>query len=102
MKKIYSFKNILRKGAKKAFSLIEILVVVALIGIILGIAVPALNSSRQDSIETAASANAKSLNDARTRAKLKGDENPVLDGNDAVAAAQYLITEGYLNVHSSN
>lgn len=90
----------LSETKKRAFSLIEILIVIAIVGIILSIAVPAMNNSRTESIQTAASANAKSLNDARTRAILKGDTNSVLSGNDAVAAAQYLIDQGYLRVNN--
>lgn len=89
-----------KRLAKRAFTLIEILITVAIIGIVLSIAVPALSSSRQDSIETAARGNAKTLNDARTRAKIKGDTNSVLDGEDAVAAATYLIGENYIQTRN--
>lgn len=89
------------KSKKKAFSLIEIIITVAIIGIILAIAVPAMNNSRTESLQTAASANAKSLNEAKIRATLQGDTNSVLTGNDAAAAAQYLIDQGYLRVNNN-
>lgn len=41
-----------REKAIAAFTLIEILIVVAIIGIILGIAVPALNGAREQAIQT--------------------------------------------------
>jgi prepilin-type N-terminal cleavage/methylation domain-containing protein len=61
-----------RKNSKnKAFTLIEMLVVVAVMAIIVAIAIPALSSSRTDANQTSAEARAKVLNEARDRAILK-------------------------------
>lgn len=84
------------KSLKKAFSLVELLVVVAVMVIIVGIGVPALRTSRQDSIETAAHGQSRTLNDAKNRAIILGDTNPLLTGNDLPGLANYLLDEGYL------
>jgi prepilin-type N-terminal cleavage/methylation domain-containing protein len=81
---------------KKAFTLLEMVVVVALVAAMTAIAMPALNLAKQQSSQTQAKANARTLNEARIRAKLKGDTNPVLDGDDVRAAATYLITQNYV------
>jgi prepilin-type N-terminal cleavage/methylation domain-containing protein len=59
------------KQKNKAFTLIEMIVVVAVMAIIVAIAIPALSSSRNDAQESSAEARAKVLNEARDRAILK-------------------------------
>ena len=58
-----------RKG-REAFTLIEILVVVAILVIITAIAIPALSSSKRDAELAEANGTAKVLNEARDRAIL--------------------------------
>lgn len=81
--------------ASNAFTLVELMVVLAVIIIIVGIGVPALRNSRQDSIVKTSFANAKTLNDARVRAILNGSTEPTLEGDDVLAAANYLVGEGF-------
>lgn len=59
------------KPKNKAFTLIEMIVVVAVMAIIVAIAIPALSSSKTDSQKRSAEARAKVLNEATDRAILK-------------------------------
>jgi prepilin-type N-terminal cleavage/methylation domain-containing protein len=100
-----------------AFTLIELIIVVAIVGIIVAIAIPAVSSSRKDSQDRSAQANAKVLNEARDRAILKslvvgsspggytGPLNSVSNWtaafpttNDATAAAAFLISNNLVRV----
>lgn len=101
----------LRQTRQSAFTLIEALVVVVLITIVVAIAIPALNSSKEDSIRTNANANAKALNEARQRAVLTDDPNAIDtnsflywsstedDKTNLLNAAAYLIEKGYLQAN---
>lgn len=84
----------LREKAIAAFTLIEILIVVAIIGIILGIAVPALNTAREDALSTKQNALAAQLATAKTRFYLA---NPSVAETVAPSFAQiapYLSVNG--------
>lgn len=88
-----------RLKKQRGWTLVELLIVIVIIGIVFSLAVVALRSSKSDSETGAAEANAKTLNDAITRATLKGDTNPTIVGdtaNDVEAAAAYLIEKGYI------
>jgi len=81
------------------WTLIELTVVVLILSIIFGVAIMALRTSKSDTSTAAAEANAKTINDAITRATLQGDTNPAIvgdDANDVEAAAAYLIEKGYI------
>lgn len=91
----------MQKGANRrsGWTLIELLVVIAIIGIITVIAVAAIGRSKSDTSQEGAEANAKVINEAITRAILKGDTNSLIVGdnaNDVEAATAYLIDEGYI------
>jgi prepilin-type N-terminal cleavage/methylation domain-containing protein len=60
------------RGGERGFTLIEMLIVVVVLGIIISIAVPALNYAKEQSRINAAKANAKALNEAYIRASLDG------------------------------
>lgn len=81
------------------WTLIELLVVIVILMIVFGLAFTALFTSKADSSNASAEANAKTINDAITRATLQGDTNPTIvgdDANDVEAAAAYLIEKGYI------
>ena len=96
-----------RKGKNQAnaFTLIEMVIVVAIIGLIVAIAVPALSTGKKDTERTSAEARAKVLNEAIVRARLKEDPetkeggNPTgileggASGTNGVAAAAYLLQQ---------
>lgn len=88
----------MNKKQKQGFSLIEIIVAVAILAIIIGIAVPTLNTLRQQSEQTAQGASAKTLNDAIVRAQIKNDLNiqTYLDNNDQEGLILYLDTNRYI------
>jgi len=84
------------KSFSKAFTLVEILVGVAILVIVVSIAIPALRSARTDADNRAADANAKILNDGRNRAILDGATDSVLYGNNEISLATYLVEQGYV------
>jgi len=88
-------KNILKK-LKKGFTLVEVLIVVAILGIIATIAVPALQDAKEESELQAGRGNAKTLNEGIKRAELDNNIDPVLYGNDVNALTNFLLQEGYL------
>jgi prepilin-type N-terminal cleavage/methylation domain-containing protein len=85
---------------KNGFTMLEMMVAIAIIVVIVAIAVPAINSSRADSNNAQAAANSKVINDAIQRAYItKGDTNPAIYGPTATnvqAAVIYLYGQGYI------
>ena len=92
-------KTKLNKRKDKGWTLIELAIVIVVIGILLALVIPFIGRSKIDAENNQAKAYAKVLNEAITRAKMKGDINPVLVGSNATnpaAAAVYLYNNGYL------
>jgi len=86
--------------SSRGFTLIEISISVMIIALLVGIAVAALSDSKSESTTTGAEGTAKTLNDAIVRAKLAGDEDPRIVGeeaNDTRAAIEYLKNKGYID-----
>lgn len=97
-----------KRFRRKAFTLIEALIVVAILGIIAAVVFPALRNARASSEKRAAEGNAKTLNDARDRAIITGvggissmDEWTNTFGTNGQAAAAFLITNGLVRVNST-
>lgn len=85
----------------KGFSLPALLITVAIIGILIAIAVPALNTSKAQAERHRAEALEKTLNDAVTRVRLKAKSQnqelpPALQGDDTEVAITWLIENGYI------
>ncbi len=84
------------------FSLVEILVVITIIAIMVGIAIPALSSSKKDAMEAATKASLYTLNYGLIKAYKKKDPQFQPGGllhpssTNTVAAAAYLIDKGYI------
>jgi len=84
------------------YSLIEILIATAMMGILLAIAIASLSSSKTDATEAASSGSLQNLNVALYRAYKKGDpqflENGYLhkDSTNSINAVAYLIQAGYI------
>lgn len=96
-------------GSNRAFSLIEILVVVGIISVLAFFAIPALSTSKKDSRETATKGSLWSINMGLLRAHKDKDiqtapggvlsQNPnVWEGHPEVTenALAYLIERGYV------
>lgn len=84
---------------KAGWTLIEIMVVIGVMSIIIAIAIAALSTSKPDSLNTARSGTAKTINEAIVRAYLKGDTNSLIYGesaDDVASAVNYLTAQGYL------
>lgn len=81
---------------KNAFTLIELLVVVGIVALLLGIGIPYVaNSTEQSKLESERAA-AKIVSDAIERCRLVGPWSPVLDGSDEEAAVTHLVNEGFI------
>lgn len=78
------------------FTLPELLVVIVVVAILVGMAIPSVFNAKQETGTTHANANAKLLNEQIARAKLDGDTDPSLSGNDEVALAKHLVEAGYI------
>ena len=82
-----------------AWTLVEMLVVVSILGIIVGIAGVALKDSYSKSQAAGSDAKAKVCNEAIFRARdLNDDKNPAIqrDATNADAAIDYLKSAGYI------
>lgn len=91
--------KILSSKLSRAFTLVELLVAVAIVAIIIGIGVPALRNSWSGSQATTADANAKTINEAIYRARdLDGDSAAAIatTATDVEAAVTHLVQENYI------
>lgn len=77
-----------------AFTLIEVLVVVAIIGIILSYAVPAVNSAREDALNTRVDAAVVQIASAKTRFYLANQSANEQNAPTNTEIAPYLTTKG--------
>lgn len=73
------------KVNRKGFTLVEIMIVVAIIGILAAIAIPNFLKSREESQKNACIANLKQIEGAQEQAKLAGNPTPT-----AAQVQQYL------------
>lgn len=67
LKKLYALKN------KKGFTLVELMVVVAILGILVAVAVPVYNNSTSKAEAKTCAANIRTIESAITQAEVNGD-----------------------------
>lgn len=82
--------------SRRAFSLLEVMITVIVISLMVAVGLAAIHNAQTNTENRAADGLAYQLNMAINRARLRGDTNPVLAGNDAAAAAVYLFEQGYI------
>lgn len=86
-----------QKRGNKGFTLIEILIGVAILGTIVGISVPGIMDSREKGRSGARAANVKTLTDANWRLQISGEGNDITkSGNDKQAALDYYVSRNVL------
>ncbi len=76
------------KMNRKGFTLVEIMIVVAIIGILAAIAIPNFLKSREESQKNACIANLKQLEGAIEQAKLAGNASAAV--SDVIGATLYI------------
>jgi len=82
-------QNVVSRSCRRGFTLIELLIVIAIIGILLGIAVPAFKSSVRKANEAAAVA---TLNTIRV-----AEAKYIIDHKGQYATFRQLFEQGYLD-----
>ena len=90
----------------KAFTLVEILIVVVIATILIGIAVPTLMTAKAKSTRAAQRGAAKNCNDAVSRVILNGtggirttNQWTAIYGSDPVGALNFLHSNGYIIIN---
>jgi prepilin-type N-terminal cleavage/methylation domain-containing protein len=84
--------NAIRKG----FTLIEIMIVVAVIGVLASIAIPNYLSARTEAQKSACIANLKQIEGAMEQCKFTGNVNPAY--GDVIGAGKYITDEPYCGI----
>ncbi|WP_102048414.1 competence type IV pilus major pilin ComGC [Pygmaiobacter massiliensis] len=87
LKKLYALKN------KKGFTLVELMVVVAILGILVAVAVPVYNNATTKAETNTCAANIRTIQSALMQAQIDGQ----LADNDTV---QKLVDNGYLQANA--
>lgn len=89
LKKLYALKN------KKGFTLVELMVVVAILGILVAVAVPVYNNVTGDAKINACASNIRTIQSALMQAQIEG-KAPTASDTDAGTAVAKLVADGYL------
>ena len=90
-------KSLIIPPKQSAFTLLEMLIVVLIIGLLVGISVPALLNSKSDSVDAQENGNLSVLSTAVARAHLDSAVAiPEIEGSDVGAATTWLFTHGYI------
>ena len=95
-----------KTALSQAFTLIEMVVVIAILAILVAITIPALNNAKGTTEAASAAGRAKVLNEARDRAILKGiggyETREQWDAAfaDGTNAAAFLLSNNLVRVHN--
>ena len=84
LKKLYALKN------KKGFTLVELMVVVAILGILVAVAVPVYKNATGDAKNNACATNVKTIESAFQMARASGEKDEDVDTVDELVAKNYL------------
>lgn len=90
----FKIMNISTIKTRRGFTLVEILIVVAIIALLLAITVPALNTAKLRARYAAEDACAKVVNEGLIRGQLKGIQSTVYQSQDVYFVAGFLATNG--------
>ncbi len=88
---------------KRAFTLVELLVVIAIVALVVSMVVPAMRTSKIDSVNRTADGNSKTLNDGTVRARVSPDVDQValealVSSNNITNLATFLVEQGFIGV----
>lgn len=85
-----------KQKRSRGWTLVEILIVIAIVGLLLGFAIPAMNTAISSARKTQTDTTLRLLNTISSQTRQAGMTNAGNSGSDKIAALQYYKSQNWL------